>query len=84
MIAQEGDALRIQLVNAPRARPPIAHQTRLFEHAQVLRNRRARHGQPGRQFVYRVGMAAEHLEDGQSGGIAESRQAVLYVSIHLR
>ena len=84
MIAQECDALWIQFVNAPRACPAIAHQTSLFEHAQVLRNGRAGHRQPGRQFVYGVGMMAEHLEDGQSGGISESGQAVLYVSIHLR
>jgi len=84
MIAQECDALRIQLVNAPRACPAVADQTSLFEHPQVLRDGGAGHRQPGRQFVYRVGMMAEHLEDGQAGGIAEGGQAVLYVSIHLR
>lgn len=84
MIAQERNALRIQLVNAPRACPTVTHQTRLLEYAQVLRHRRARHRQPRRQFVYRIGMTAEHLEDGQPRGVAQSRQAVLYVSIHLR
>jgi hypothetical protein len=29
-------------------------------------------------------MVAQHLEDGQPGGVAQRRQSVLYVSIHLR
>jgi hypothetical protein len=28
-------------------------------------------------------MVAQHFEDGQSGGVAQRRQSVLYVSIHL-
>jgi hypothetical protein len=28
-------------------------------------------------------VVAQHLEDGQPGGITERRQSVLYVSIHL-
>jgi len=84
MIPQERNALRIQLVDTAGAGVAIAHQTRLLEYAQVLRHRGARHGQLRRQFVYRVGMMAEHLEDSQAGGIPESGEAVLYVSIHLR
>ena len=84
MIAQERKALQIQLVNAAGAGVAIAHETSLLEHAQVLRYRGARDRQLRRQFVYRVGMIAEHLEDSQAGRIAESCEAVLYVSIHLR
>lgn len=84
MIAQESDALRIQLVDAPRACAAIAHQTRFLEHAQVLRHRGAGHRQPRSQFAHRMGMIAEHFEDAQSRGIAKSRESVLYVSIHLR
>jgi hypothetical protein len=29
-------------------------------------------------------MRADHLEDGQPGRIAQCREAVMYVSIHLR
>lgn len=41
MIAQERQALGIQFVNATRAVAAVAHQARLFQDAQVLRNRRA-------------------------------------------
>ena len=40
MIAQERQAFGIQFVNATRAVAAVAHQARLFQDAQVLRNRR--------------------------------------------
>lgn len=41
MIAQERQAFRIQLVNVTRAVAAVANQARLFQDAQVLRNRRS-------------------------------------------
>lgn len=84
MIAQQGDALGIQFVNAPRTRAAIAHQASVLQNAQMLRYCRARNRQPGGEFVHRARMAPDHFEDGQASGIAKSIQAILYVSTHLR
>ena len=46
MVAQQGDALGIQFVNAPRTRAPIAHQASVLQNAKMLRHGRARTGNP--------------------------------------
>lgn len=84
MIAQQGQAFGIQFVDAARTFAAIAHQAGVFQHAQVLRNRRPGHREPRGELVHCQRLIAQHFEDGQAGGIAESGQAVLYVSIHLR
>jgi hypothetical protein len=35
-------------------------------------------------LVHRLGMIAQHFKDRQPGGVAQRRESVLYVSIHLR
>lgn len=84
MVAQKGQTLGIEFVDAASAVAPVAHQARFLEDAQVLRDRWTRNGQPGGQFVDSARRGAEHLEDGQAGGVAKSGEAVLYVSVHLR
>lgn len=84
MIAQQGDAVGIQFVDTPRSRAPVTHQTSVLENAQMLGHCRTRNRQTGGEFVHGARMAADHLEDGQAGGIAEGSEAVLYVSVHLR
>ncbi len=84
MVAQQSDALGIQFVNAPRTCASIAHQASVLQNAQMLRDRRARNGQPGGELVHRARTAPDHFEDGQASGIAKCSEAVLYVSTHLR
>ena len=84
MVAQKGQPIGVEFVDAARALAAVAHQASLFEHPQVLRNRRTRNGQAGSEFVHRTRRSAQHLEDSQAGCVAQSRETVLYVSIHLR
>jgi len=83
VVAEQCQPLWIQLVNPARALPAVAHQLRIFQDAQVLRNGRPRYREAGGKLVHRLRVVAQHLEDGQPGGITERRQSVLYVSIHL-
>ena len=84
VIAEHRDTFGIQFINPPRTFPPVAHQPRILQHPQVLRNGRARDWQAGRKLVHGLGMLAQHLENSQPRGVAQCRQPVLYVSIHLR
>ena len=84
MIAEQRHSLGIQFVNPPRAFPPVANQPRLFQHTQVLRNGRPRYRQSCRQLIHRLPMVPQHLEDRQPRRVAQRRQSILYVSIHLR
>lgn len=83
MIAEHREAFRVQFIDAPRTHAPVAHEVSLFQHAQVLGNRRPRHRKPGRQLVDRAGVRTDHFEDSPAGGIAQGGESVLYVSIHL-
>ncbi|GEM_PF-2575873 len=84
MIAQQGQPLGIELVDAPGAFAAIANQAGVLQYAQVLRDSGARYRQSGGKLVYRERLVPQHLEDGQAGGIPQGGQAILYVSIHLR
>jgi len=84
MIAQEGDTLRIEFVDAAGAGSAVAYEAGLFQHAEMLGDGGAGNGKTGGEFVDGAGVGAEHFEDGQAGGIAEGGKAVLYVSVHLR
>jgi len=84
MIAQQRDALRVQFINPPRTGATVADQACFFQNAEVLRNGRARDRQPSCQLIHGLRMVTQHFEDGQPGRVAKSRQAILYVSIHLR
>jgi hypothetical protein len=84
MVAQQRDALGIQFVNAAGAVATVAHQASLLQYTEVLRDRGTRNRQSGSQLVHRARMGAQHIEDGQAGGIAQSGEAIFYVSIHLR
>ncbi len=84
VVAQKRKALRIQLIDPARAFAAVAYQPRILQDAQVLGNGRARYRQARRKLIHRLGMVAQHLENGQPGGVAQRRQSALYVSIHLR
>lgn len=77
VVAQKREPLGIQFVDAARAFAAVAHQASVFQHPQVLRNRRPRHGKSGRQFVHGARMRPNHLKNGQAGGVAERREAVV-------
>lgn len=84
MIAEQRETFGVQFIDSPRTYTSVAHQARFLQHAQMLRDGRPRHRQACRQFVHRAGMRADHFEDRQTGGVAQGRESVLYVSIHLR
>jgi len=84
MIAEHRDAFGIQFIDPPRTFPPVAHEARILQDAQVLRNGRARNWQAGRKLVHGLGMIPQHLENSQPCGVAQRRQPALYVSVHLR
>ena len=84
VVPQQRQPLRIQFVNPARAFPAVPHKARILQHPQVLRNGWPRYRQARRKLVHSLRVIAQHLEDRQPGRIAQSRQSVLYVSIHLR
>jgi len=84
VVAQQGQPFRIQFIDSSRAVAAVADQARPFQNAQMLGDGGARYGQSCREFVNRARMSADHLKDGQASGVAESGEAVVNVSIHLR
>jgi len=84
MIAQQGQALGIQFVDAARAFAAVANQPRIFQHAQMLRNSGTRDGKSRGKLVHRQRLIPQHFKDGQAGRVAQGGKSVLYVSIHLR
>ena len=84
VIAEQRQALGIQLINSTSSFAAVPHQARILQDAQVLRYRGARNRQAGGKLVHGLRMVAQHLEDGQPGGVAQRRQSALYVSFHLR
>ena len=84
VVPQQRQALGIQFIDPPRAFPPVAYQPCILQDPQMLGNGRARYRQARRKLVHGMGMVAQHLENGQPGGVAQRRQSVLYVRIHLR
>ncbi len=82
MVAQGGNAIGIQFVDAASAVAAISDQSRILEHAQMLRDRGAGDGDASGQIVDGAGMLADQGKDSQAGRIAESGEAGLYVSIH--
>ena len=83
VVSQERQPLGIQFVNPPCAFATVAHQSRLFQHPQVLGNRRPGYRQPRRKLVHCLGMVPQHLENGQPSRVTERRESALQVSIHL-
>jgi len=84
MVAQHGDSFGVQFIDAARAFAPVAHQSRVFQHAEVLGDGGAGNWQPCGELVHRLRVVPQHFEDGQAGGIAQCREPILYVSVHLR
>lgn len=84
MVTQHGNALGIQFVDTAGAFAAVAHQSGVLQNAQMLGYRWARDGHARGQFVHGAGGGAQHFEDGQAGGVAQGRETVLYVSVHLR
>jgi len=77
MQTQEPHAFWIELVNAARSGLCIANQARIFEHAQVLRNRRPAYRQHSSQFIHRHRPGGQLLEDGHAGGIPQGFESGL-------
>jgi hypothetical protein len=84
VVAQEREAFGIEFIDTAGAGAAIAHEAGVLENAQVLGNGRTGDGESGSEFVNGARMGAEKLNDGPAGGVAESGEAVLYVSSHLR
>ena len=84
MVSEQRQPVGIQLVNPPCSFAAVAHQPRILQHPQVLRNRRTRNRQARRKLIHRLRMVPQHLEYGQPRRVAQCRQSILYVSLHLR
>jgi hypothetical protein len=76
-------SLRIDSIDAARAYLLIAHQPSLFQHPQVLRNRRAAYRKPLRQFPHRLRPVHQRSEDGEPRRISQRLTSGLKVSVHL-
>ena len=77
VIAEHRDTFGIQFINPPRTFPPVAHQPRILQHPQVLRNGRSRYRQSRRQLIHRLRMVAQHLKDRQPRRVAQRCQPAL-------
>ena len=84
VVSQFHNSPRIHFVNPPCPLSPVAHQPRIFQYSQMLRYRRPRNWHALRKFVHRPRMLRQHGKNRQSRRIAQCRQPILYVSIHLR
>lgn len=83
MIAQHGDSLGIDFVDAASAGPAIADEAGLFEDAKVLGDRGTGDRKYGGQLVDGVGMAGKQLKDREASGVAQGLQSGSNVSVHL-
>ncbi len=82
MSTQPGHAFGIELVESPGSGLCVHYKSRVFENAQVLRNRGpADRHDPG-QFVYGNGTGRELLKDRHAGGVPEGVESGLEVSVH--
>lgn len=79
--AQRIDARRIQLVEPPVPHGPIDDQMRLFQDAQVLRDRRSTDWKAAREFADRLRSLQQTFEDRPPGGIAQGVK-LLSVSVN--
>ena len=76
MVAQERQSLGVEFIDAPRALAPVADQSSVLEHAEVLGNRGPRYRQSGGQFMNGARMRADSLEDGEARRVAEGGEPV--------
>ena len=77
VVPQHRQALGIQLINPARAIAAVAHQPRILQHPQVLRNGRTRYRQSGRQLIHRLRMVAQHLKNRQPSRVTQRRESSL-------
>lgn len=84
MVAEYGNSLGIQFVDAARAFAAVAHQAGVLQDAQMLGNGWARNWHARGQFIHGTRRSPQHFEDGQARRVAQGRETVLYVSVHLR
>lgn len=84
MSAQAGNAFRVELIEAARSGFAVHDEPSVFEHTQMLGDSGAADGQGLCEFVDGDGSGGQLLKDGHAGGIAESIESGLKVSVHLR
>jgi hypothetical protein len=70
-LADGGEPVLIDLVDAPRAYGVIGYQPGILEHSQVLRDGRAADGERTRDIDHGEWAVRKPLEDGAPTGIAE-------------
>src|SRR5688572_24462889 len=72
--AQCTQAVRIDVVDAPRALGAIGHQARFLEHLQVLRDGGAAHRHAVGKLAHRARARAQLFEHLAAGGVGERRE----------
>jgi hypothetical protein len=81
--AQPGHTLGVKLIEAARTGASVEHESRVFEHFQVLRDSRAAHRESACEFVDGERPTREFLQNGHARGIAKSVKTGLEVNVHI-
>jgi hypothetical protein len=70
--AEHGQAVRVELVDAPCTDGDVANEMSIFEHLQVERDRGTSDRQSRCQLADREGSLGQQLDDRSSGAVTES------------
>jgi hypothetical protein len=75
--AQRAQAVRVDVIDAPRPLGPIGDEACIFQHAQMLRHRRAADRQAAGQSADRFRSGAQLLEHPAPGWIGQRGQRII-------
>ena len=81
--AQAGQPVEVDPVEPPGALGPHRHQAGVAQHPQVLANGGLAHGGGVGQLTDAALAAAQQLEDGPPGGVAEGVEDTCFIGHHL-
>jgi len=83
MGSQARYSIGVQLVQTTRACSLIENKARIFENFEMLRNRRSAYRQCVGKLVYGQRSGRKFLEDCHAGGVTQSIETGLKISVHI-